>query len=68
MQVLEEMLQRSPPADWVRQMIEHHSRTGAYRSQDLRRLLGDQTQGVEVGPNSSLATHVNEWAIARTNP
>jgi hypothetical protein len=58
---LQDMLQHSPPADWVRQMIEHHHRTGAYRSQDLRRLLGDQTRGVEVGPNSSLATHMSEF-------
>jgi hypothetical protein len=36
-------------------MIEHHRRTGSYRAQDLRRLLGDPTKGVEVGPDSSLA-------------
>lgn len=57
---LQEKLQRAQPAAWVRQMIDHHRRTGAYRPQDLRRLLGDQTQGVEVGPNSSLASHLSQ--------
>lgn len=60
-QSVQEMLQQSQPADWVSQMIDHHRRTGAYRSQDLRRLLGDQTRGVEVGPNSSLASHMAEF-------
>jgi hypothetical protein len=55
----QEVLQRAQPAEWARQMIDHHRRTGTYRPQDLRRLLGDQTQGVELGPNSSLATHLS---------
>jgi len=54
----EERLQQMPPAEWVRQMIEHYRRTGTFRSQDLHRLLGDPTEGVEVGPNSSLASHL----------
>ncbi len=58
---LQDMLQHSPPAEWVSRMIQHHRRTGGYRSEDLRRLLGDQTRGVEVGPNSSLASHMSEF-------
>ena len=54
-QTLQDRLQQQPPPDWVRLMIEHHRRTGSYRAQDLRRLLGDPTKGVEVGPESSLA-------------
>jgi hypothetical protein len=56
---LQEMLQRRPSADWVRQMIDYYRRTGAYRSEDLHRLLGDQTQGVKVSPRSCLASQLN---------
>jgi hypothetical protein len=53
---IEENLRHLPPAEWVRDMIDHYRRTGAFRPQDLRRLLGDPNRAVEVGPNSSLAT------------
>jgi len=56
--IFEERLQKAPPAEWVRKMIEHYHRTGSFRPQDLRRLLGDPTEGVEVGPNSSLASNL----------
>jgi hypothetical protein len=56
--IFEERLQQMPPAEWVRRMIEHYRRTGTFRPQDLRRLLGDPTKGVEVGPNSSLASNL----------
>jgi hypothetical protein len=36
-------------------MIDHYNRTGTYRPEDLRRLLGDPNRAVEVGPNTSLA-------------
>jgi hypothetical protein len=50
-----ELLQQAQPPDWIREMVEHYRRTGKYRPQDLRRLLGDPTEGVEVGPNTSIA-------------
>jgi hypothetical protein len=53
---IEEKLRQLPPAQWVRDMIDHYRRTGAFRPQDLRRLLGDPNRAVEVGPNASLAT------------
>ena len=53
---IEEKLRQLPPADWVREMVDHYRRTGAFRPQDLRRLLGHPNRAVEVGPNSSLAT------------
>jgi hypothetical protein len=55
-QALQERLQQLPPPDWVRQMIDHYRRTGAYRAKDLRQLLGDPTKGVEVGPEAKLAS------------
>jgi len=51
-----ELVQQAKPPEWVREMIDHHRRTGKYRPQDLRRLLGDPTQGVEVGSTTSLAS------------
>jgi hypothetical protein len=52
----EDLLARAQPPEWVRQMIEHYQRTGSFRPEDLRRLLGDPTKGVEVGPNTSLSS------------
>jgi len=53
---LQERLQCQPAADWVRDMIEHYRRTGSYRPEDLRRLLGDPTKGVDMGADASLAS------------
>jgi hypothetical protein len=52
----QDLLAQAQPAEWVRKMIEHYRRTGTIRSEDLRRLLGDPTKGVEVGPNASLTS------------
>ena len=51
----QDLLAQAQPAEWVRRMIDHYQRTGTYRPEDLRRLLGDPTRGVEIGPNTSLA-------------
>lgn len=53
---LEKLLRSEEPPLWVREMIEHHRKTGSYRPQDLRKLLGDPAKGVEAGPASSLAS------------
>ncbi len=53
-------MRQLPPADWVRAMIEHYQRTGSYRTEDLRRLLGDPNRAVEVGPNASLASFFSQ--------
>lgn len=47
---------QAEPPEWVRKMIEYYWQTGTYRPEDLQRLLGDPTKGVEVGPNVSLAS------------
>jgi hypothetical protein len=49
-------LEQMPPPEWVLKMIEHYRLTGTYRPEDLRRLLGDPTKGVEMGSDSSLAS------------
>lgn len=51
---LRELLERTPPPQWLSDMIDHYRRTGSYRPEDLRRLLGDPTKGVTVGPDLSL--------------
>jgi len=43
-----------PEPDWIRQMREHYRRTGVYRVEDVRRVLGDPTKGVEVAPQGSV--------------
>jgi hypothetical protein len=48
-----------PPAEWVIEMIEHRRRTGSYRPEDLRRLLGDPNKSVEVGPETSLSSFLS---------
>lgn len=50
--------QQIPPAGWVQDMVDHYRRTGTYRPEDLRRLLGDPNKAVEVGPNTSLSSHL----------
>lgn len=53
---IQDSLRQVPRADWVRSMIDHFERTGAYRPEDLRRLLGDPNRAVEVGPKSCLSS------------
>ncbi|MEX0612879.1 MAG: hypothetical protein WD229_12235 [Pirellulales bacterium] len=51
----QELLSDAEPPDWIREMIEYYRRTGTYRPEDLHRLMGDPTRGVEVDPNTSLS-------------
>jgi hypothetical protein len=53
-------LEQMPPPEWLVKMIEHHRRTGTYRPEDLRRLLGDPSKGVALGSDSSLAALLSE--------
>lgn len=47
----ESMDSKPEAAEWVRQMRKHRELTGAYRPQDIARVLGDQSQGVSVAPS-----------------
>lgn len=40
----------------VQEIHEHYRKTGVFRPEDLRRVLGDPNQSVEIGPNSTLAS------------
>lgn len=55
-QQIQDLLHQLPPADWVQEMIAHYWRTGTVRPEDVRRLLGDPTRGVEVRPDADLAS------------
>lgn len=57
---LRDMLRQLPPPDWVREMIEHHRRTGTYRPEDLERLLGDPNKRVEVRSEVSLTSFLSD--------
>jgi len=37
-----------PASGWLTEMHRHFQRTGAYRADDLQRVLGDPREGVEV--------------------
>jgi hypothetical protein len=51
---LRELLEQTSPSEWVQEMIAYYQRTGAFRPTDLRRLLGDPSKGVSIGPGSSV--------------
>jgi hypothetical protein len=50
-----EMLERAPAAPWVRDMHEYYRRTGTYRDGDIRRVVGDSTEGVKMATDASEA-------------
>jgi len=51
---LQRMLEETGPPQWVTDMHEHYERTRTYRPEDLRRLLGDPTRCVTVGPGGGI--------------
>ena len=51
---LREALEQMPPPVWLVNMIDHYRRKGFYRPEDLRRLLGDPNERVELGPDTGL--------------
>ncbi len=40
------------PPEWVQEMMAHYEEHGAYRIEDVLRVLGDQTRAVEMTPHS----------------
>lgn len=49
-QTLRDLALSLPPSTAVKDAIEYYERTGAYRPEDVRRILGDPARGVEFGP------------------
>jgi hypothetical protein len=46
----------TPSPELLRRMQEDYQKTGSYRPQDVRKLLGDQTSRVEIGPKADPAS------------
>jgi len=44
-------LEESGPPPWIREMHEHFRQKGFYRPEDLRRVLGDPTDRLELRPD-----------------
>ncbi len=44
----EDLLRSLPEADWVREMREYLADTGTLRPEDIQRILGDPSQGVDM--------------------
>ena len=53
----ERLKRKAVEPDWIREMREYFAKTGTFRAEDLRRLLGDPTKGVETGARDSVARH-----------
>jgi len=54
---INERLSKLPEPQWVRDMKAHYAETGTYRPEDLRRVLGDPTRGVEMPVQGSVSKH-----------
>ena len=48
--ILKEAASKAPVSDEVRAAFEFFESTGVYRTEDLRRLLGDPRETVQAGP------------------
>lgn len=46
---LSRLIRGTPVSGWVKEMYEHHQKTGQWRNSDLLRILGDPTQGIFIG-------------------
>jgi len=53
-------VEQSAPAAWVVQMQEHFAKTGTYRPEDLRRLLGDPNKAVQSGSKAGLSQYLSQ--------
>ncbi len=42
--------------EWIRKMNAHLRTTGSYRSEDVRKVLGDRQKGIELGSQVSLSS------------
>ena len=52
-----ERLSNLPEPKWVREMKANYSKTGTYRPEDLRRVLGDPRRSVEMPVKDSESKH-----------
>jgi hypothetical protein len=53
-QVERKSLESSGQQDWHKDMVAHYQRTGSFRPEDLRRVLGDPSKGVQIRPDTTM--------------
>jgi hypothetical protein len=46
--------------EWMREMGAHYRRTGTFRPEDLRRVLGDPTKGVMISSEKTLESFLSQ--------
>lgn len=51
MKKMPEELANAEPSDWIAKMQQYFQETGAYRAEDLLRLLGNPAAGVTISSN-----------------
>jgi hypothetical protein len=54
-----EKLRTQPMPEWVREMHREYNKTGVYSAKHLRKLLGDPTTRIDVGPKASAASSLS---------
>lgn len=48
------LLEQHRPAQWILDMDRHFQQNGYYRSEDLRRLFGNPSQGIRISSTMSV--------------
>lgn len=59
---LQEHMESLPVPEKVRRVVDHYNRTGTYRPEELRRVLGSPNQGVSMGSRNDLQQMLNRPA------
>lgn len=59
---LQEHMESLPVPEKVRRAIEHYNRTGTFRPEELRRVLGPPNQGISMGSRQGLQRMVDRPA------
>jgi hypothetical protein len=50
---LEELSRTTSPPEWLLEMHDHYAETGAFRVEDVLRVLGDPKKGVDMASEES---------------
>lgn len=51
---IQDLLESTPPPEWLVDMISYYRETGAFRPEDMQRFVGDLTKGALVGPDATV--------------
>lgn len=56
---VQQLMRPAAPQEWHKEMIAYYQRTGTFRTEDLRRVLGDPTKGVTIISEKSLESFLS---------